>query len=418
MRQLTTRLTTSLTVLLSVILFTGSISAQDPAKIFKANCASCHKASAQNSIGPGLLGVRDRWPDDAKLIAWVKNSTEYLKTGDAYAVELFNKYNKTVMPPQALSDADIIAVMDWAHKGGDAPAAPAGGATPADNAVASPSTDGDVYFYVLIGLGILLLVLITVLGNVRKSLQSLVNEKKGIVTPPEVDRGIWGGFRYWASNNKKLVAVLGLVAIIWVLKITWDGLVGVGVYQGYAPEQPIKFSHKLHAGDNKIDCQYCHIGVEKSQHAVIPSANVCMNCHSYIQEGPQYGREEISKIYAALDYNPETQQYGSNPKPIQWIRVHSLPDHAYFNHSQHVKVGKIECKQCHGAVDSMDVVKQFSPLTMGWCIDCHRETEVDYKNNAYYAKLHEEFVNDPSYRKGDKFTIGKIGGLECSKCHY
>jgi hypothetical protein len=193
---------------------------------------------------------------------------------------------------------------------------------------------------------------------------------------------------------------------------------GIGVYQGYAPEQPIKFSHEIHAGQNQIACVYCHSGVEKSKHANIPSANVCMNCHAYIQEGAVSGKEEINKIYAALDYNPETRVYGPNKKPIEWIRVHNLPDHVYFNHSQHVKVGKIECTQCHGAVDSMAVVKQNSPLTMGWCIDCHRKTEVDYKDNKYYEELHKQFVNDPAYKKGDKFTIGKIGGLECSKCHY
>jgi hypothetical protein len=263
-----------------------------------------------------------------------------------------------------------------------------------------------------------LLVLVIVLNSVNKSLQALVNEKKGIVEEPTPDRGLFGNFRHWASHNKKIVAILGLIALIWVLKQGWDGLMGIGVYQGYAPEQPIKFSHKLHAGDNKIACVYCHSGVEKSKHANIPSANVCMNCHMYIQEGPNYGKEEISKIYAALDYNPETRQYGKNQKPIKWVRVHSLPDHAYFNHSQHVAVGKIECAECHGAIDSMEVVKQHAPLTMGWCIDCHRKTEVDYKDNKYYEELHKQFVNDPKYKKGDKFTIGSIGGLECSKCHY
>jgi hypothetical protein len=260
--------------------------------------------------------------------------------------------------------------------------------------------------------------LIFVLSTVKKSLEALLNDKKGIVVVPKPERTPLQGFRYWASNNKKLVAIIGLFAVIWVLKQGWDGLLGVGVYTDYAPEQPIKFSHKLHAGDNQIACVYCHSGVEKSKHANIPSANVCMNCHAYIQEGPTYGKEEIGKIYAALDYNPETRKYGTNQKPIEWIRVHSLPDHAYFNHSQHVKVGKIECTQCHGPVDSMEVVKQYSPLTMGWCINCHRETEVAFKDNKYYEDLHKKFVNDPKYKKGDKFTVEKIGGLECSKCHY
>ena len=398
----------------------AKVNAQDAAKLFKANCASCHKPTDQKLVGPGLKGVRARgnWADDAKLIAWVKNSVAYLSTGDAYANKLYEDYGKSVMPAQNLSDAEILAIIDWADKGGDAPAAaaaPADGAKSGESGAESSSAN---YSLILGIVGLILLVLVIVLNSVNKSLQALVNEKKGIVEESTPDRGLFGNFRHWASHNKKIVAILGLIALIWVLKQGWDGLMGIGVYQGYAPEQPIKFSHKLHAGDNKIACVYCHSGVEKSKHANIPSANVCMNCHMYIQEGPNYGKEEISKIYAALDYNPETRQYGKNQKPIKWVRVHSLPDHAYFNHSQHVAVGKIECTECHGAIDSMEVVKQHAPLTMGWCIDCHRKTEVDYKDNKYYEELHKQFVNDPKYKKGDKFTIGSIGGLECSKCHY
>lgn len=407
-----------LAVFLAALLQTNTLQAQDAAKLFKANCASCHKPTEQKLIGPGLKGIRSRWPDEAKLIAWIKNSTEFLKTGDAYATKLFEEYGRSVMPAQNLSDAEIIAIIDWTDKGGDAPAAPSadGGAVAAGGAPAA-ETSSDTYMLILVLVGLVLLVLISVLNSVKSSLETLVNEKKGIVVEPQPVRTPTERFRIWASNNKKIVAVISLLLVIWVLKQGWDGLMGIGVYEGYAPEQPIKFSHKLHAGDNQISCVYCHSGVEKSKHANIPSANVCMNCHMYIQEGPQYGKEEISKIYAALDYNPETRTYGPNQKPIQWIRVHSLPDHAYFNHSQHVAVGKIECTSCHGAIDSMEVVKQHSPLTMGWCIDCHRKTEVD-KDNKYYEELHKQFVNDPKYKKGDKFTIGSLGGLECSKCHY
>lgn len=417
MHRFSIRFVTPLAILLALLLQSSALQAQDAAKLFKANCASCHKPTDAKSIGPGLKGVRSRWPDEAKLIAWVKNSAAFLATGDAYANKLYEEYGKTAMPAQNLSDAEIIAVIDWADKGGDAPVAasttPDGGGKPATDEPAS----SDSYAFVLILVAAILLVLVTVLNSVKKSLEALVNEKNGIEVEPEPVMTPVERFKVWSSNNKKLVAVMGLVVVIWVLKIVWDALLGIGVYQGYAPEQPIKFSHKLHAGDNQIACVYCHSGVEKSKHANIPSANVCMNCHMYIQEGPTYGKEEISKIYAALDFNPETRKYGNNPKPIKWIRVHSLPDHAYFNHSQHVAVGKIECAECHGPIDSMEVVQQYSPLTMGWCIDCHRKTEVD-KDNKYYEELHKKFVNDPSYKKGDKFTIGSIGGLECSKCHY
>lgn len=406
-----------------VFLAPGQMFAQDGAKLFKGNCASCHKPTDQKLVGPGLKGIRSRWPDEAKLISWIKNSSEFLKTGDAYANKLYEEYGKAGMPAQALSDAEIIAIIDWSDKGGDAPATPAAteagaGAATTGASAADKAADSTTYTYVILGIAALLLVLISVLGSVKKSLESLVNDKNGVVIKPVPVRNSVQKFNYWASQNKKLVAIICLILITWVSKIGWDQLMGIGVYEGYAPEQPIKFSHELHAGQNKIACVYCHSGVEKSKHANIPSANVCMNCHAYIQEGPNYGKEEISKIYAALDYNPETRVYGPNQKPIEWIRVHNLPDHVYFNHSQHVKVGKIECAQCHGAIDSMAVVKQNSPLTMGWCIDCHRKTEVKVEGNGYYEELHKKFKEDPKYKKGDPFTVEKIGGLECSKCHY
>ena len=407
-----------LAVCFTVAISSNTSLAQDGAKLFKGNCASCHKPTDQKLVGPGLKGVKSRWPDNAKLISWVKNSTEFLKTGDAYANKLYEDYGKSIMPAQALSDAEINAVIDWADKGGDAPAASTADAKTAVTGTGDSESNNDTYFYVLLVVGLILIILIRVLGTVNKSLKTLADEKQGIVTEIKPVLSPYKTFRYWASQNKKLVALIGLFFVSWLLKQGWDGLMGIGIYQGYAPEQPIKFSHQIHAGQNQIACVYCHSGVEKSKHANIPSANVCMNCHAYIQEGPVDGKVEIGKIYAALDYNPETRVYGPNKKPIEWIRVHNLPDHVYFNHSQHVKVGKIECTECHGPVDSMAVIQQYSPLTMGWCIDCHRKTEVDYKDNKYYEELHKQFVNDPAYKKGDKFTIGKIGGLECSKCHY
>jgi mono/diheme cytochrome c family protein len=418
MHRFKIRLISTVAILLALFLQSSALQAQDAAKLFKANCASCHKPTDQKLVGPGLKGIRSRWPEEAKLISWIKNSTAFLATGDAYANKLYEEYGKSVMPAQNLADADIVAIIDWADKGGDAPVAATADAAATETNGTGAETSSDTYAIILLGVGIILLVLVSVLGSVKTSLQSLVDERKGIVVEPKPVRTPVENFKLWASGNKKLVAIIGLILVIWVGKQGWDGLMGIGVYQGYAPEQPIKFSHKIHAGENQVACVYCHSGVEKSKHANIPSANVCMNCHMYIQEGPTYGKEEIGKIYAALDYNPETRTYGKNQKPIQWIRVHSLPDHAYFNHSQHVAVGKIECTECHGPIDSMEVVQQYSPLTMGWCIDCHRKTEVDYKDNKYYEELHKKFVNDPSYKKGDKFTIGSIGGLECSKCHY
>jgi hypothetical protein len=208
-----------------------------------------------------------------------------------------------------------------------------------------------------------------------------------------------------------------LVVAVFLLKELYLGLMGVGLEQGYQPEQPIAFSHALHAGENQIDCQYCHYGAEKGKHSNIPSVSLCMNCHMYVQEGSKYGTEEIDKIYAAVGFDRETSQYidGYEQKPVKWVRIHNLPDLAYFNHAQHVNAGNIECQTCHGPVQEMEEVYQYSPLTMGWCINCHRETEVDVKDNGYYEEMHEKL----KAKHGDgKITVEMIGGLECGKCHY
>lgn len=192
------------------------------------------------------------------------------------------------------------------------------------------------------------------------------------------------------------IAVLGnfvviIIAMIFVVPFAR----GVGLSQGYKPDQPIWFSHKIHAGTYEIDCQYCHTGASKGKNAWIPSVNVCMNCHKAITEGSLTGTKEISKIHYAFDNNV----------PIDWVRVHNLPDLAYFNHQQHVVAGNQECETCHGEIKEMDVVEQFSPLSMGWCINCHRETELDAE---LYKKMGREDVH----------TVEDIGGLNCARCHY
>ena len=194
-----------------------------------------------------------------------------------------------------------------------------------------------------------------------------------------------------------LTAALGFKAVI-------NGLYSVGVQQGYAPKQPIAFSHKIHAGQYEIDCKYCHVGVMKNKSATIPSVNICMNCHNQIKTGTITGDAEIGKIVKAYETN----------KPIEWVRIHNLPDLAYFNHAQHVNVAGVECQTCHGPIETMDVVRQHSLLTMGWCIDCHRKTDVNTKGNAYYDNLVE--IHNQS--KKTPMKVEDIGGLECSKCHY
>ena len=401
----------------TVMLFSQFSSfAQDAAageKLFKINCAACHGIGTAKLVGPGLKGVSDRVPKPASewLHKWIKNSQALVKAGDPYAVKIFEEFNKSVMPSQALSDqevTDIIAYID--NPPVDAKAA----AAPVVEDTKPAKTDSSTVLYFLFGLILLFLILISVLGGVRNSLQRLVNQKEGLPEPVSVKYNTQY-FKNWARNNKKLVALAFIVLMSYGSRAAWNGMMGIGLYEGYAPEQPIFFSHKIHAGQNGINCVYCHSGVEKSKISNVPSANVCMNCHKGIQEGAVTGKTEIAKIYAALDYDPDKQTYGPNPKPIKWVKVHQLPEHAYFNHSQHVVVGKQECTTCHGPVAEMDTLRQFSPLTMGWCIDCHRKTEVKMEGNPYYNKLHEELKK--TYGK-KPITVSMMGGIECGKCHY
>jgi hypothetical protein len=237
------------------------------------------------------------------------------------------------------------------------------------------------------------------------------------------------GFTRTLLNNKRMVTFLTVVLVLWFLQAAYSYLSGIGVEQNYQPHQPIAFSHKVHAGQNKVDCNYCHSSARHSKHSGIPSANVCMNCHMYIDGSEitdsttgqlKYGGDrspEIAKIYEAIGWDPEKRTYveGYEEKPIKWVRVHNLPDLAYFNHAQHVTAGGVECQTCHGPVETMDEVYQYSELTMGWCINCHRETEVKTESNGYYAEMHDKLK---AKYKGEKITVDKIGGLECGKCHY
>jgi mono/diheme cytochrome c family protein len=385
-------------------------------KLFKQNCTSCH-ALDRKVVGPALAGVADRvpQPSEAWLIKWIKNSQSLVKAGDGYAVKIFTEYNKSVMPAQALSDDEIKDVLAYI-KNPPAKAGPAPGTAPAG--ASAPAADDNTMAYVLMFLGVLFIILIGVFSGIRKNLEKLIRQREG---KPEPEASPYAGqisgaaLWYWMRNHKKRVAIILLILVSWGAKWSWDSMMSIGVYQGYMPEQPIWFSHKIHAGQNGINCQYCHSGVEKSKVANVPSANVCMNCHKYIQEGTISGKKEIAKIYKALDYNPEKQTYGANTSPIRWVRVHNLPDHVYFNHSQHVKVGKIECTECHGEIAKMDTVYQHSPLTMGWCIDCHRKTEVKMAGNDYYNELHAKLKEK---YKGQPITVAKMGGIECAKCHY
>ena len=374
--------------------------------VFNANCKTCHKLD-QKYIGPALRGATDR--NNAKWVkTWIKNSQAVIASGDAYAVALYKEYNNSVMPSYAfLSDAELDGVLAYIEYGdkADAAAAAAPGAAPGDPAAAAAGSGiPNEYLSIIVGvlLFILLLILI-VLGLIVTVLTKYINKQD----LPEEDKEFVSQKTNYSKIFKSdaVIILVTTLVIAFTAKTAIDGLYSIGVQQGYAPAQPIAFSHALHAGQYEIACQYCHTGVEIGKSANIPSANICMNCHTHIQNvgGKEGISPEIQKIYNAVDNN----------QPIEWVRVHNLPDLAYFNHAQHVAVGGVECQTCHGPIQEMEVVGQHSTLTMGWCIDCHRQTEIATEGNVYYDKL----VQLHSTSK-DALKVKDIGGLECAKCHY
>lgn len=404
--------------------FSFGLKAQDGAKIFKQNCAVCHTLTDQKLTGPGLAGVAGRVPkpEDQWLFNWIKNNNKVIASGDAYAKALVaaNGGADAMSEFEFLSDDEVKALVAFV-KAPPAPKEVAKTTVVADSGETEEKTTIDPLYLILGGV-VVLAIIIGALRSVRQSLQNSYNRKEGKSELPEMTFG--EEVKHWMSNNRRLVGVFAIILVFAGMKSCWNACFDLGVYydwetqKGYKPEQPIKFSHKLHAGDNEIACQYCHYTVEKSRHSGIPTVNICMNCHKGISTGPQYGETEIAKIYAAAGFNAKTAAYDGPQNPIKWIKVHTLPDHVYFSHQQHVVVGKQDCANCHGDVKKMTVVEQKNPLTMKWCVECHRKTEVAMEGNAYYDKLHKALKEKYKGQYDVKFTVDKIGGLECGKCHY
>lgn len=398
-------------------------------ELFTTNCISCHQV-LKKGVGPALTGVTGRHSHEW-LVKWIHNSTAMIKAGDPEAVAISNEFGGAVMTAfPNLSDAQITDILAYVESVKPVVAPPP---TPGQE---KASTDNTTLYILLLLISIFLIVYV-VLGRVRTSLRRMHAEKAPEEYAEERTRGLKAAMpKKWRGMNP-VVLLLFIVTGLAILIGGWAynyAITEVGRQQGYAPTQPINFSHKLHAGDMAINCRYCHSSVESSKNASIPSLNTCMNCHKGVTLEDKYAGKvspEIQKIYTALDYDPERpagQQYGPNPAPIRWIRIHNLPDHAYFNHSQHVKVGKLACQSCHGAVEKMETVQQVSTLQMGWCIDCHRTTGIQSAGNNYYKALHEKASADLK-KNSDKSKYfgpdGKVkitpalnGGTECSKCHY
>lgn len=409
-------------VLLTGFTLTNKALAADGKGLFKQNCAVCHTLTDQKLTGPGLKGVMDRVPPGTWLHDWIKNADKMIKSGNPYANKIYKENGNQAMTvfEGTLSDDDIAAIIEVIKKGEEPKIAQTATSTTGGE-VAQETKGGIDPLYIILAIIVILAILITILRGVRNSLSSVAHN-----TPEEeLSKTFWQEARDWSKGNRRLIGVFCIILLLIGMRGCWNSLFMVGVYydketdKGYKPEQPIKFSHKLHAGDNAIACQYCHNSVEKGRHSGIPTVNVCMNCHKGIQTGPQYAEKEIAKIYAAAGFDPKTGTYDKTKEnPIQWIKVHNLPEHVYFNHSQHVVVGKQECTTCHGNVKEMTVVEQKSPLTMAWCIECHRKTDVATEGNAYYDKLHAFMKEKYKGEHRKTFTVAEMGGLECAKCHY
>jgi mono/diheme cytochrome c family protein len=396
---------------IALVFLTNISFAADGEAIFKANCANCHKP-LEDYTGPKLQGAREREPSPDWAIKWVNNVNTMLET-DPYAKGLFAKYGSK-MTQFNLTTEEITAVLDYADAY-KAPAAPGGGVAGA------PAPDNSLLFGILT---LVLAVIALILLQVNSSLRKLSDEKDGILRSEPVP--------FYRNKSYIMMAVLVLFCLGGYMTI--NAAIGLGRMQNYQPEQPIYYSHKVHAGTNQINCLYCHGGAQQGKSASIPSVNVCMNCHMAIKEykGDVITREdgkevngtaEIQKLYKYAGWNPDAKKYDKPGKPIEWVRIHNLPAYVYFNHSQHVVVGKQQCQTCHGPIQDMPEVYQFSTLSMSWCVNCHRETKVNFYNketgdgNKFYS-IYEKLSKDIRSGKIDSVTVEQIGGTECQKCHY
>ncbi len=398
-------------------------SAQDAAegeKLFNENCTACHAVDSK-MIGPALRDVHKRpGRSEAWLIKWIRNSPGLIASGDALAVKLYEENNKSNMTNfEFLNEGQVKSILKYIET---APVAVAASTTTIDGgeatsvAVSQTAPSGGEGFYsssTLFVLTILIIVLLAItllLSRVKVMLGSLMAKKFPEDVAAAKPSFYESKFLPWVKDLNPTITILvvgGLFAVVGGGFYFKYANQEIGVQKGYAPTQPIAFDHSLHAGQYKMDCQFCHSTASYSKQASVPAVNTCMNCHSYVDAKDKYNGEvspEIQKIRDAY----------KNNTPIKWVRIHNLPDHAYFNHSQHVAIGKVECQTCHGPIETMKKVEQHTSLQMGWCINCHREAKVDVANNDYYEKLHEELKG--MGRK--EYTVAMNGGLECAKCHY
>ncbi|MCB9201593.1 MAG: c-type cytochrome [Flavobacteriales bacterium] len=413
-------------------------------QLFTKNCTACH-ALDKKLVGPALKGVVSRLQQDQGLgrewfQKWIKDNVALRASGDKYANQIFEEFGKSEMQQfPNLSEQDIDDVLAYVE---NPPVKEEVKEVKAPVVASEDNASGATNQLLMVSFAVLVALLIWIAFKLN-SLVKLTQQEEGI---SELDEEKIKSFADFYEKNQKLA--YGILTIVSILALYggWAMLFGLGVDKGYKPEQPIYFSHKIHAGINGIDCQLCHTGAKYGKVSGIPTLNTCMNCHrniseykgEYLESGKtrEFYTGEIKKIYSHVGWNEETQSYSNPQKPIKWTRIHNMPDFVYFNHSQHVVVGEkaimeshnkkhpeepidVVCKACHGKIDTMNVVQMANDFTMGWCIECHRTTKVDLSNgyNAeYFNKIHDKLKK---YKGEDvEVTVDAIGGMECGKCHY
>jgi cytochrome c551/c552 len=393
----------------------SKILAQDGKALFTANCASCHALDV-DLTGPKLGGVLDREPyngDLKKILNWVHNTNKLTET-DPYYKALKTRFNGQVMPTLPLADKDFEAIVNYAN-------------TPVDiTKLPPPPPGGETNNWIIFGvISLIMAIIALILMQVNSNLKKLSDDTEGIQRPEPVP----------FYRNKAYIALLTIILFVFAGYYITKAAIGLGRQKDYQPQQPIFYSHKVHAGTNQVSCLYCHGNAWESRHAAVPSVNVCMNCHKTIKEykgealyaanGDSInGTAQLQKLFKYAGFDPQNPNAWKpeNAKPIPWVRIHSLPDHVYFNHSQHIRAGNVQCQTCHGPITEMDEVRQFSELGMGWCINCHRETKVNFSytdstGNKFYQS-YKSFRDAYEHKKMDSITVKDIGGTDCQKCHY
>lgn len=400
------------------ILSTFHIWAQDGKALFMTKCASCHRLGGK-LVGPDLVGVEERWGGNIEqLHAWIKNWSKAVAAGYPRAVEVqsFDPSSMTIFEG-SITDGEIDAILKYIREWKPITEV-------VDNNQPKTSNNNAIIFGVI---SLILAIIALILMQVNSNLKKMSDDHEGIVRPEPVP----------FYRNKVYIALGALLFFVVGGYYVTKGAIGLGRQKGYQPKQPIYYSHKVHAGINQINCLYCHGSAWDSRHAAVPAVNICMNCHKaiteyssksvklYDEKGDEINATaEIQKLYKYAGFDPKNPAKWdpTKAKPVEWVRIHNLPDHVYFNHSQHIRAGKVQCQSCHGEITAMDEVKQVAELSMGWCINCHRTTKVDFnystgKGNQFYS-IYEKFHNDIKNHKMDSVTVENIGGLECQKCHY